>query len=408
MHEILDHAALPPLHRTACLGGLLLALLVGCDRSQGGVEPAGRLPALTALGARPGAAVVAQGQVEPAKGVMLIVAPAGDRVESIEVTEGQQVKAGDRLGRLASEAAKELELQIAIARRDEAAAKIKAEEAAATAKLDVAKVGLRQSMLAVDQAVKDLEEAESDGGKLALLEQQLSIAEAKLNQLRAAAGDRDTERLVTQSGLEQQQLLVDQNRSQLTLARREAKQKIAQSTLAIEAAEKEIRASELAVESAKAASGIQTMDKQIELLKLQLQPIKLLSPIDATVLSIDTRAGEPVGNAPIMRIADTRQMIVRAEVNVADIRRLSVGANATITSSALSDTLRGKVASISQLIGSPSLPSPNPMARVDWRSAPVVIEIDPESVPLAAERIQLQVDVAIEAQTPPPPALAKR
>lgn len=401
MHDSSVASVLPAFHAVVRLCMLSLILAMGCDEPVAEDGGPRRLPALVALGAKPGGAIVAQGQLEPAAGILPIVAPPGDRVESIQVQEGQQVKAGDPLGKLASQAAKELELEIATARRDEVIAKAKAEEATAVAKLDVAKVGLRQSMLAVDQAVKNLEEAESEGGKLALLAQQLAIAEAKLDQLRAAAGDRDTGRLVTQSGLEQQQLVVDQTRSQLATARREAKQKIADSTLAIEAAEKEIRAAELAIESGKASAGIQTMDKQIELLKLQLQSIKLVSPIDATVLSIDTRAGEPVGAAPIMRIADTRQMIVRAEVNVADLHRLAIGANATVTSSALEGALRGKVASISQLIGSPHLPSPSPMARVDWRSAEVVIEIDPESVDRAAERIQLQVDVAIEAESAP-------
>jgi len=75
--------------------------------------------------------------------------------------------------------------------------------------------------------------------------------------------------------------------------------------------EKEIHANELAIASAKAALGTQTMDKQIELLKLQVQSIKLISPINAIVLSIDTRPGEPTSIAPVMRLADTSQMIVR-------------------------------------------------------------------------------------------------
>jgi HlyD family secretion protein len=377
----------------------LSLLLIGCDRDvrSDQTSSVGTLPALVALGAKPGAAIVAQGQIEPAKGVLPIVAPPGDRVESIAVTEGQAIKEGDLLGRLASQEAKELELEIAIARRDEAMAKLTAEEAAAVAKMEVAKVGLRQSRLAVDQAVKNLEEAEAGGGKLSLLAQQLSIAESKLNQLRNAASDRDTGRLVTVGAIEQQQLLVDQSRSQLNVARREAQQRIAEGRLAIEGAEKEILANELSVAAAKSASGIQTMDKQIELLRLQLQTTKLVSPMDGVVLSIDTKAGEPTSISPIMRLADTRRMIARAEINVVDLQRVDIGAKATITSSALRAPLRGKVRSISQLIGSPRLPSPNPMARVDWRSAQVIIEIDADSTEPAAERIHLQVDVAIEA-----------
>ncbi len=391
---------------TLCVCICLPVLLLGCNRRSAddtSLKSVGTLPALVALGAKPGAAIVAQGQLEPATGILPIIAPPGDRVASIAVVEGQKVKVGDSLGKLASQAAKELELEIAVARLDEAKAKLNAEEATAKAKLEVAKVGLRQSKQTIDQAVQSLEEAESGGGKLALLAQQLSIAEAKLKQLRNASGDRDTGRLVTASAMEQQQLMVDQSRSELNLARRDAQEKIADGTLSIEAAEKEIHASELAIVSAKAASGIHTMDKQIELLQLQLQSIKLISPIDGTVLSIDSSPGDPTGSLPVMRLADTSRMIARSEVNVADLHRIVIGARATITSPAIDGSLTGKVASVSRIVGSPRLPSSNPMARVDWRSAEVVIEIDPESIDRAAERIQLQVDVAIEAEPAPAP-----
>jgi len=257
---------------------------------------------------------------------------------------------------------------------------------------------LRQSKQSIDQAVKSFEEAESGGGKMSLLAQQLSIAEAKLNQLRTASSDRDTGRLVTAGAIEQQQLMVDQSRAELNLARRDAQEKIADGTLSIEAAEKEIHANELGIVSAKAASGLQTMDKQIELLELQLKSIKLVSPINGVVLSIDTGPGEPTSTFPVMRLADTSQMIVRAEINVADLHRIIIGARTTVTSSAIEGTLFGKVASISRMVGSPRLPSSNPLARVDWRSAEVIIEIDAESIERAGQRIQLQVDVAIEAE----------
>ena len=159
-------------HVTLCICILVTVLVIGCNRrpiNDSSRKSVGTLPALVVLGAKPGAAIVAQGQLEPATGILPIVAPLGDRVESIEVVEGQKVKVGDALGRLISQAAKELELDIAIARRDEAKAKLNAEEATARAKLEVAKVGLRQSKQTIDQAVNSLEEAESGGGKLALL-----------------------------------------------------------------------------------------------------------------------------------------------------------------------------------------------------------------------------------------------
>ncbi len=388
------------------LGILSLAVIVGCGDSstndrfdRGGLT----LPAIVALGAQPGEVIVAQGQLEPASGIIAIVAPPGDRVETIAVKEGQAVEVGTALGRLASQAAKELELEIANARRDEATVKMKADEAAANAKLDVAKVGLRQAKRTLDQSVKNLAQAKSDGGKLGLLAQQVALAESKLKQLRTAAAERDGARLVSANSLEQQQLAVDQARADLTGASRDAEEKIAEGKSSIEIAEKEITATELAITSAKSLAGLQSMNKQIELLELQLRTIKLTSPVAATVISIDSGPGEPTTTMPIMRLANTSNMVARAEVNVAELPRLELGAKATITSAALfkdnaPEALVGRVASISQVIGSPRLPSPNPMARVDWRSVEVVIEIDPAFAPLAATRLQLQVDIAIQAK----------
>ncbi len=377
---------------------MLGGLAIGCGRSE--PEPVAthdRLPVLVALGAEPGHAVVAQGQIEPESGVIPIVATPGDRLASIDVEEGQQVAAQQVLGTLVGQSIRQLELEVAIARRDEALAKVNAESAAAVAKLEVAKVGLQQAKSQVQQAVKNLATAEAEGGRLNLLSQQLTLAENKLRQLKAAVAEPGGSRLATPSAIEQQQLAVDELRSQLEAARREANQKLDDAKLAVQGAEKEIKANELTIKSAQAASGIPTMEKQIELLKQQLEATKLVSPIAAKVLSIDAKVGEPTTAAPIIRLADTSRMIVRAEVNVVDLQRVQVGAKATLTSAALLAPLTGKVKSISRLVGTPRLPNPNPMARIDWRSAHVIIEIDEASAEQAAQRIQLQVDVAIAA-----------
>ena len=88
-------------------------------------------------------------------------------------------------------------------------------------------------------------------------------------------------------------------------------------------------------------------------------------------------------------------------MNVAELPRVKVGARATITSSAFYGAMGGEVTSISSMIGSPRLPDPNPLARVDWRSVEVVVELDEEASVKAADLINLQVDVAIAADTQP-------
>lgn len=400
----------PSLLVWACLVAVSV-FVPGCDPKPPARLP-NRLPALSALDTDPGHAIVAQGQLKPAGGILPITAPPGDRVESIAVKVGSQVEADQILGRLASQRADEIELEIAQTRLREGRQKLAAEQEVARARLEVANVDLEQAQLRVQQATQQLERAEAEGGRFDLLQQRVRIAQDRLQQLREAAADPTAGRLVTERSIEEQQLQVDEALDDLENARREAEAGIEAGELAVESARREIRAAELAIESAEAGASLDSLQKQIELLELKLDATQLKSPIEGTVLSIDIGEGEPTTGRPIMQLANTSQIVCRAEVNVAELPRLSLGAQASVSSPAIDGVLYGTVDAISPLIGSPSLPDPNPMARVDWRSVEVTIRIQDKDVSKGRHLINLQVDVAIEArksgpredepQSPPP------
>ncbi|QEG40579.1 multidrug resistance protein MdtN [Roseimaritima ulvae] len=378
--------------------GALAIASAGCQPDAAPVdrfEDVTAVPALVALGASGDEAILAQGQLEPSNGVISVLAPPGDRLESLEVSAGQKVQAGDTLGRLVSQAAREGELAVAVAQRKEAQATADAEQAVAQAKLEVARTQLEQARLQVQQAKEKFELAQASGGTLDLLDQQVALAESKLAQMRTASNDPAAGRLITSSTLDQQQLAVDQARSDLAAARAEARAASQAGDLAVKAAEQELRAAEVAIESGKAAMPVESLDEQIKLLQLQVDASKLLSPIDGTVVAVHMHPGQPTTGQPILQIADLSDMICRVEVNVSQLSKVKTGARASITSAAIDGSLQGTVRSISRLIGSPQLPSPNPMARVDYRSGEVVIQIEPDDAPRAADLIHLQVDVAI-------------
>lgn len=381
------------------LAGPVVALTtIGCDSTPAPPPPADaptRVPALAALGTEIDQAVLAQGQLKPAGGVLAIPGPPGDRLESLEVQQGDQVQAGQVLGRLASQAAREGELAVARAKRQEAETTAEAEQRVAMAKLDVAKIELEKARLKLQQAKDELRIAEENGGRLGLLQQELQLAENKLQQMRSAAEDPTGGRLITSSNLEQQQLAVDQARADLAAARAEARSAIDAGELAVRAAEQELRAAEVAIESGKAALPLASLDEQLKLLELQLASSRLVSPSDGTVVAVHQSPGQPTTGQPILQIADLSEMICEAEVNVSQLAKIRTGARATITSPAFEGALEGTVQSISRLIGSPQLPNANPMARVDYRSGRVTIQIKPEDVARAAQLIHLQVDVAI-------------
>lgn len=379
----------------ACFAAALVFVL-GCDPKPPARVP-NRLPALSALGTEPGQAIVAQGQLKPAGGILPITAPPGDRVESIAVKVGNKVEVDQILGRLASQRADEIELEIAQTRLREGRQKLAAEQEVARARLEVANVELEQAQLKVQQATERLRQAEADGGRFDLLQRRVRMAQNQLEQLREASADPTAGRLVTERTIEEQQLQVNEALDDLQRARGEAEAGIESGELAVESARKEIRAAELAIDSAEASASLDSLQKQIELLQLKLESTQLKSPIEGTVLSIGIGEGEPTTGRPILQLANTSQMVCRAEVNVAELPRLQLGAQATITSPAIEEALYGTVDAISPLIGSPALPDPNPMARVDWRSVEVTIAIRDEDAPKASNLINLQVDVAIEA-----------
>ena len=388
----------------AAWAGLVLAFAGGCGPDPApelSEAPVRQLPALEALGAPPGEAIIAQGQLQPAGGVVPVTAPPGDRVERILVSVGQRVSEGEVLGRLASEEAREAELAVAESRLAEARAQSRAERTVAEAQLEVARTGLRSAELQAEQAVEQLRSAEAEGGQLRLLEQRLELAEERLAKLREASGNRAGARLVTPSQLRQQQLEVDQARAEIGEVRRSAQAAIDAARLRVEAAEKEIREAELAIEAAEAAAPIGSLQKQVELLELQVESARLISPINGVVLSVDLSAGEPTTGQPVLRIADTSRMVCEAEVHVAQLPRLRAGAEARMTSAALAEPLAGEVISVSRIVGPPRLENPNPLAQSDYRTVEVTIGIAPEDTDVAAQLVHLQVDVAIRAADVP-------
>lgn len=403
---LIPAAAPPPAARwlSATIGVALLALgcggLLGCDRERwaaGGGEPQ-LLPVVAALDAPPGEVVLAQGQLEPAGGVIPIIAPQGDRIEELAVAAEDSVTAGMVVGRLAGRATREAELAVAATQLEEARERRRAAAAAAKAELEVAAVGVKRNERQLRRAKASLARAQAPGGELELLERRLQLAEEKLAQLRQAAAEPQSRRLVGATAVQQQELAVEAARAELESARREAEGAVEAAQLVLEASQKELRAAELAIESASATAPLESLAKQVDLLELRVQQAELVSPISGTVLAVDMSAGEPTTGMPVMRVADTSQMICRAEVPVAELPRIAIGAEAKMTGGGLSEPISGRVASISRVIGSPGLPSPSPLARVDWRAADVVIDIAPADAERAAQLINARVDVAIRAK----------
>jgi HlyD family secretion protein len=365
--------------------------VAGCLLISGGCEPEPSATSIpqSALAAAEGTVILAQGRLQPADGVVAISAAPGDQVHKIFPSTGASVEIGAVLMELASLPVREAEIRAAQAKRREAEQQIAIARSTAEVRLQGAKIQLKSAQLS-------LAKAKLGGEGLEQLRRELNEATRVMDELRQAAQDPNVAALIGQGTLNRQELSVQSAKQQSTLKTAEAQAALETAELAVQAADQEIEAAKMALEAADGSAQLAALDEQLKVLDLQLRASRILSPIRGTVVSIDTAQGQATTPAPLMQLANTDKMICRAEVNVADLRRLQVGASASVSSPALgTEPLQGKVQAISQLIGVPRLPDPNPMARSDWRAAIVEIAIDPSQTKQAAARINLQVDVTI-------------
>ncbi len=336
----------------------------------------------------------AQGRLEPAGGIIPIMAAPGDLIRTIDVKVGASVGIGTPLATLASLEAKKAELTAAEAKLAEAKNQLAVAKATAEARVRAAEISLRSAQLKRDQAkmiASQLEQADRE----------LAEAERVTDQLRSAASDPDVAALIGQGKLNRQEL--DLQKAQLDREMKGAEAESAEKTsaLALEAANQELTAAQAALKAAEDSATLTVIEKQIEIIKLQMKASHLESPVDGDVISIDASPGQPTSVTPIMQIAKRESMLCLAEVDVAFLPYIKKDAPATIRSPAITTELKGNVKLISKVMGVPRLANPSPLARSDWRAVVIEIELNEGSVAAARDFINLQVDVEIEGTAMP-------
>ena len=332
--------------------------------------------------------VVAQGRIQPARGLIRLSAIPGDLVEHILVQAGQRIRRLQPLIVLQSQQLRALELEAASLRLDETRALRQAKQQEADLAIDAAGLKLQSATQMVAQANSQLALAKKGGEQVESLGRQIStlqtLRESPLT--RAAIGTIELEtkknELSKFSSLNEQNLLA-------------AQQAVEISKLQLVQSERTSAAAKKSRKLVDQGTPIASLEKQIEILKLQLDQSKVVSPLDGVVVSVNVEEGERTAQLPMFELADLSEMVCLAEVHESDVASVAIDDVAEIRSSALGRTLKGQVVRIDRVVGAAQLRSPNPMARSDFRSIPVWIKIDANDTEMAAQRLQLQVDVSI-------------
>ncbi len=158
---------------------------------------------------------------------------------------------------------------------------------------------------------------------------------------------------------------------------------------AAEAANADCAAAESAARVAQADIDVAKARLGRHLTELDLAEIH--APVSGKVLVIHARPGEHIDTDGILELGQVDRMYAIAEVYEADVGRLRVGQQATVSSVALAEQLTGRIERIRPIVRKKDQIGTDPAARKDARIVEVEVILDqPE---YAASYTHLQVDV---------------
>lgn len=315
-------------------------------------------------GASDGDAVHALARLEPAAGVRIIGARPGVRIESIKVSEGDSVRAGDLLAIL--EGHSQAEKQLALAETQKKSADYQRE--------------LQRKRLALERESEDrLKTPRLDAATRIndLTQQRLKQMRDVLPKLNPLV-EKD-ERAKFDLAQTYFQVEFAANKAELELKELQAQLDLQPRRRAIEDEGVDDKSPDAEV-----------LTRQIDLARVALAEAEVHAPSPGLVLDLIAHPGE-VSSGPVLSLGDVSAMVAKAEVYQSDVPRLAVGDPAEV--SVQGRTIAGKVARIGRFVGRNGLRDLDPRALQDLHVVEVTITLD--SATEAADYVNMQVDVTL-------------
>lgn len=286
-----------------------------------------------------GHSIVARGRIEPVERVRAVHGPSeGGVVQQLLVEQGEQVKAGQVLAILDGHDIRQAE--VLMAERALALTVLQREQTIAGAKRS--DIAAQRNVLAAKEARRDMLERE-------WLRRKTLFADGHVSQqaLDTLAADRKT-----------------------------AENEVAQASNVLKA-QTETRG----IDDRVALARIEVEGAAAERAKAQAEHLVVRAPVDGVVLSLQSRAGELIGQDGLLRMASLAQLEVVAEVEENLAGRLQVGMAATIQARFLDQPLTGRVRRVSHEVFREKRPASDVLTGRDARI--VEVDIAPDS-PLPA------------------------
>ena len=323
---------------------LLAAANGGCSKREVGAGPRDRA-------GNPLSAVTALGRVTPGRAVISIAALPGSRILKLEVKDGQKVKTGDVLAYLEAYNLKMAERDAAKVALDETRERLEMETTYGEAVIEQNRQAVRLLEISAEHAHKEMK---------------------RLEALRLV-------KVVQDQSVDDQKFLVDSREGELAKARAE------------------LHAAEAALARTRSTVALKSAEAQLKSADAQLELTIIRAPIDGEILKILTYPGERIGNDPILKMGNTADMHVIAEVHEADVGFVRVGQHVTINSDALNEPVQGTVEEIGELIYKNDVLNIDPRADKDTRIVEVRVKL--ENSEALSRLTQLEVSVRIDLET---------
>ncbi len=352
------------------------------EPSKGGTSPVMPL-ADTGPAARlePITTVAALGKLEPASGIIDVGAMTGDRIATMLVHEGDEVTAGQELARLESYPLRETELAGARIALADAERRKPIELNYGQALVQAAEAGVTQAeLMKRDRALLS--------AKIALAEAAAEVARHDLKRLQGV----DT-KIASQQDREHQQLRVRQAEAEAAAAKAELDKLDAGISVAKAQAAAKLAEATAGTPRLEAVLQIDLLKQNVKLAEEKLKMSVVRAPSKGRVLKIFTRPGETIAQRPVLRMADTSQMVAVCEVYETHVNFVAAGQSVTVTSRALPTVLHGKVAYVGQMVAKNEVFGLDPVKAADKRVVEVRVDIDEDAE--ASRLVNLQVEVTI-------------
>ncbi|NEQ96908.1 MAG: HlyD family efflux transporter periplasmic adaptor subunit [Cyanothece sp. SIO2G6] len=334
--------------------------------------------------------VVALGRVEPQGEVIRVSGPTGDRLDRLEVEEGDRVSAGQILAYLESYDEREAERDYAAAQLAEAERNLVAETSFGEAQIDEAQARIQQA-----DRPRSLE-IEAQQATIRRLEAELALVQEDLERF----DNLFREGAIAEQQFDEQQTATrrieeDLNNAKATLVQLEESR-----TTDMAVAQQQLQSAQASLTRSQVQVTIDSARRNLELAEARLERTLIRAPRDGRVLRVLTYAGEAIANDGILDLGNTSQMVIVAEVYETDVSLVELGQPATVVSrnGAFEQTLTGTVTDIGWQIFKNDVLDDDPAANADARIVEVEVQLDADASAVVEALTNLQVDVRIDLE----------